>query len=107
MLEIKDLNMIDDSSKSETSENDPEDIPVGQEKSGADAGSAKCRFCKMQVLSSSLFSRCCSQLLRLFLISIAPRHISSNFLSSSFRLWMLYELSPSLSSSDNKLRAIV
>ena len=62
---------------------------------------------EMQVLSSSLFSRCCSQLLRLFLISIAPMHISSNFLSSSFRLWMLYELSPSLSSSDNKLRAIV
>ena len=60
---------------------------------------------EMQVLSSSLFSRCCSQLLRLFLI--ARMQISSNFLSSSFRLWMLYELSPSLSSSDNKLRAIV
>ena len=63
MLEIKDLNMIDDSSKSETSENDSEDIPVGQEKSGADAGSAKCRFFLLLYFLVVAHSCCVSSLL--------------------------------------------
>ena len=80
MLEIKDLlisgflnrNLIDDSSKSETSENDPEDIPVGQEKSGADAGSAKCRFFLLLYFLVVAHS-CCVSFLLLLLECIFPQ----------------------------------